>query len=65
MFHSSLIGPMFHVLTASHLGLMAFVVHVTYHSFGSKPALGKIYPPLLKVHNSLSIITDKKSSGEV
>ncbi|KAF8317639.1 hypothetical protein DL93DRAFT_2076723 [Clavulina sp. PMI_390] len=58
MLDSRLIGPVFHLLTASHLGLMGFMVHIIYNSYGSNSTFGKIYPPLLKVYNSLSLVTE-------
>ncbi|KAF8317625.1 hypothetical protein DL93DRAFT_512550 [Clavulina sp. PMI_390] len=58
LFHSGLIALVIHMLTASELGVMTFVVHATYKSFGSKPTIGKLSSPLLKVHNSIAVITE-------
>ncbi|KAF8317627.1 hypothetical protein DL93DRAFT_511342 [Clavulina sp. PMI_390] len=58
LFHSGLTALVIHILTASEFALVALMVHLICNSFGPKSTFGKIYPHLLKVHNSIAIITE-------
>ncbi|KAF8317635.1 hypothetical protein DL93DRAFT_513155 [Clavulina sp. PMI_390] len=58
LIHNGLVGLVLHVLTASRIALMAFVVQVTYQSFASSSSFGNVTPPLLKAHNALAMFTE-------